>query len=236
MLITAVFGHSEKELEVSIFAPQVPFFGLQLSNSVIYSWVVIAAVTLLSLLFRFLAVPNFKQVPGTLQSMMEGAVEAARSYTRGKVHGVSDALCCYIVTVVVFLVGCASMELFGLRAPTADITVTFALALITFILINYYGVKVKGAGGRVKSFMKPSPIMFPIKLITEIAVPVSLACRLFGNMLGGLIVMDLLYVAMGNFAVGAPAILGLYFNVFHPLIQAYIFVTLTLTFISEAVE
>ena len=68
------------------------------------------------------------------------------------------------------------------------------------------------------------------------AVPVSLACRLFGNMLGGLIVMDLLYFAMGNYAVALPSVVGLYFNVFHPLIQAFIFVTLTLTFIGEAVE
>ena len=55
-------------------------------------------------------------------------------------------------------------------------------------------------------------------------------------MLGGMIVMDLLYMALGNAAIGFPSVLGLYFNVFHPLIQTYIFITLTLTFIGEAVE
>jgi F-type H+-transporting ATPase subunit a len=82
----------------------------------------------------------------------------------------------------------------------------------------------------------PTPIVFPIKIVTDLAIPVSLACRLFGNMLGGMIVMDLLYMALGNAAVGIPSILGLYFNVFHPLIQTFIFVTLSLTFINEAVE
>ena len=113
---------------------------------------------------------------------------------------------------------------------------TLAMALITFVLINYYGIRKKGVLGRIKSLGKPNPVIFPIKVLSDIAVPVSLACRLFGNMLGGMIVMDLLYMALGNAAIGFPSVLGLYFNVFHPLIQTYIFVTLTLTFIGEAVE
>ena len=134
------------------------------------------------------------------------------------------------------MVGCAAVELLGYRAPTADITMTFALALITFILINYYGIKKKGVVGRIKSLAKPTPVVYPMKIVSDLAVPVSLACRLFGNMLGGMIVMDLLYYALGSAAIGIPSVLGLYFNLFHPLIQTFIFVTLTLTFINEAVE
>ena len=142
----------------------------------------------------------------------------------------------YMFTVAVYMVGAAAVELFGVRAPTSDIIMTFALALITFILINYYGIRQKGVGGRIKSMAQPTPVILPINILSNIAVPISLACRLFGNMLGGMIVIDLLYFALGNFAVGAPAVLGLYFNVFHPLIQAFIFITLSLTFINEAIE
>lgn len=134
------------------------------------------------------------------------------------------------------MIGCASVELMGVRAPTADITMTFAMALVTFVLINYYGIRKKGVFGRIRSMAQPTPVVFPIKIVSDCAVPVSMACRLFGNMLGGMIVMDLLYSALGNAAVGIPSVVGLYFNVFHPLIQAYIFITLTLTFIHEAVE
>ena len=134
------------------------------------------------------------------------------------------------------MVGCAAVELMGVRAPTSDITMTFAMALITFILINYYGIKKKGVAGRIKTLAEPTPVVFPIEVVSQLAVPVSLACRLFGNMLGGMIVMDLLYMAMGNAAIGIPSVVGLYFNVFHPLIQTYIFMTLTLTFIREATE
>ena len=88
----------------------------------------------------------------------------------------------------------------------------------------------------MKTLASPTPIVFPFRIVSDIAVPVSLACRLFGNMLGGMIVMDLLYLALGNLAVGIPSIIGLYFNVFHPLIQTFIFVTLSLTFIGEATE
>ena len=79
-------------------------------------------------------------------------------------------------------------------------------------------------------------IMIPLKMVSDIAVPVSLACRLFGNMLGGMIVMELLKGALGGYGTGIPALAGLYFNLFHPLIQAYIFITLSLTFIEEATE
>lgn len=75
-----------------------------------------------------------------------------------------------------------------------------------------------------------------MKILSDIAVPVSLACRLFGNMIGGMIVMELLKSVLGGYAAGIPAVAGLYFNLFHPLIQTYIFVILSLTFINEAIE
>jgi F-type H+-transporting ATPase subunit a len=147
------------------------------------------------------------------------------------VGDLGDGLPSFLFAVVVFMVGCAAVELFGFRAPTADITMTFALALTTLFCINYYGFKKKGLGGRLKRYF-PNVMNF----VSDIAAPVSLACRLFGNMLGGMIVMDLLYSAMGNAAIGFPSLAGLYFNLFHPLIQTYIFITLSLTFIGEAVE
>ena len=82
----------------------------------------------------------------------------------------------------------------------------------------------------------PTPLMLPLKIISDIAVPISLACRLIGNMLGGMVVMELLNSALGCYHLGVASVAGLYFNLFHPLIQAYIFITLSLTFINEAVE
>jgi len=190
-----------------------------------------AVVRVLALAFRIFAVPRMKDEPHGLQNAVEVAVEYVRKYTESKVGDLGDGLPSFLFAIVVFMVGCAAVELFGFRAPTADITMTFALALTTLFCINYYGFKKKGLGGRLKRYF-PNVMNF----VSDIAAPVSLACRLFGNMLGGMIVMDLLYSAMGNAAIGFPSLAGLYFNLFHPLIQTYIFITLSLTFIGEAVE
>jgi F0F1-type ATP synthase membrane subunit a len=104
------------------------------------------------------------------------------------------------------------------------------------ILINVIGIYKRGLKGRAQAYIKPNAIIAPFKLISDLAVPISLACRLFGNMLGGMIVVELVYFALGAFSVGIPAVLGLYFNAFHPLIQFFIFINLSLTFIGEAVE
>lgn len=237
-LITLVFGASQKEFKVEIFAPLVTVGPLKISSSVVTGWVIIAILTLLALAFRFLALPKFREQPQSgFQNVMELAVEKLAEYTESCLsHPLGENLGAYMFTVGVYLVACAAAELFGQRAPSSDLMMTFALALITFFLINYYGIREKGLRGRVKSMSQPTPIILPIKILSDIATPVSLACRLFGNMLGGLIVMELLYFALGNMAFGIPAVLGLYFNVFHPLIQAFIFITLSLTFINEAVE
>ncbi|PWM45589.1 MAG: hypothetical protein DBX47_04100 [Clostridiales bacterium] len=236
-VLTMLFGKEEKgEFTLSLTAERVELFGYSVSMTVLVTWVIIAIVLVLAILFRIFAVPRFKDNPKGLQNIMEIAVENLEKYVHDKTEGLSSIFCSYIFSISVLMLACAATELFGIRAPTADITLTLALSVITFIMINYYGIKKKGVVGRVKGLSSPTPVIFPIRIICDIAIPVSMACRLFGNMLGGLIVMDLLYYALGNAAIGIPSVLGLYFNIFHPVIQGFIFVTLTLTFINEATE
>ena len=236
-VIALLFGKpTNNGISVEIVPPRVDVFGLSISTTVIYSWGIIAALVIIALILRLTVVPRFKDVPTGAQNVLELAIETAVKYTKSSAHGVGEFLASYIFTIALFLVGCAITEMFGFRTPASDITLTGALAIVTFVFINIYGIKVKGVGGRIKSLANPTPVILPIRLITDLAVPVSLACRLFGNMLGGLVVMDLLYTALGSYAVGVPSLAGLYFNVFHPLIQAFIFITLTLTFTNEATE
>lgn len=238
-LLALIFGKPESEgLQLALGAERVNLFGLNLSRTIIDSWIIIAVLTLLALLIRIFCIPKFTDKPKGLQNLLEAAVEALSNYSGTQVHTMKMSMSfgAYLFTLVLFMVGCAILELFGERAPTADLTMTFAMALITFFLLNYYGIKHKGIKGRLKSLGSPTKIILPIRMVCDLAIPVSLACRLFGNMLGGMIVMDLLYSALGSFAVGIPSVIGLYFNVFHPLIQAFIFVTLTLSYIEEATE
>ena len=235
--------HSGMHIEFSMFGDRssVEILGLKLGETTIYTMAIVLIVTILCLLFRFLVFPKFKDKPEGFQNVMELCVETVEKFcvdATGKKAGKS--LAPYMFALAIYLVLSASLELFGLRAPTSDLVVTFSMGLITFVLLNYFGFKKLGIGGRIKAMGGPMvamrPIMIPLKIISDVAIPISLACRLFGNMLGGMIVMELLKGVLGGYASGIPGIAGLYFNLFHPLIQAYIFITLSLTFIDEAME
>ena len=235
--------HSGMHIEFSMFGDRssVEILGLKLGETTIYTMIIVLIVTILCLIFRLFIFPKFKDKPEGFQNVMELCVETVEKFcidATGKKAGKS--LAPYMFALAIYLVFSASFELFGLRAPTSDLVVTFSMGLITFVLLNYFGFKKLGIGGRLKAMGGPMvamrPIMIPMKIVSDIAIPISLACRLFGNMLGGMIVMELLKGALGGYAAGIPGIAGLYFNLFHPLIQAYIFITLSLTFIDEAME
>ena len=224
-------------IEFEMFSDRISLFGFSVARTTVLSYIITLIVLVLSLIYRIFVYPRFKEQPGTFQILMESAVEELQKFVNGATHGgLGDVLPSYVMALAVFMIGSAATELLGQRAPTSDLLVTFSMALITFFLINWYGIKVKGFGGRIKSFANPTPVDAPFKLISDVATPVSLACRLFGNMLGGMIVLELLKSSLGAYAVGIPAVAGLYFNLFHPLIQTYIFIILSLTFINEAVE
>ncbi len=237
-VISAVSGRkSELKVEFSLFSNRVTLFGFSFAQTTVIMWGIIAAVLVFSVIFRLFVFPRFREdAPKGFQNVLEIFVEAMENFAKSNLKDYSGQLAPYMFSLAVFMIFAAAAELFGLRAPTSDITVTFAMGIITFLLVNICGIKKKGLGGRLSSMAKPTPIIFPIKILSDISEPISLACRLFGNMLGGMIVMDLLKSVLGGYATGIPAVAGLYFNLFHPLIQAYIFIILSMTFINEATE
>ncbi len=224
-------------VEFEMFSERVSIFGFSFAKTSVLMWILTGIALVICLIFRFVIFPRFDpDKPHGIQNIVELAVEATENFTKNIVGEYSTALAPYMFSLALFMILSAISELFGCRPPTSDLTVTLAMGLITFALINYYGIKKKGIFGRIKGLAKPTPVIFPMKILSDIAVPVSLACRLFGNMIGGMIVMELLKSVLGGYAVGLPAVAGLYFNVFHPLIQTYIFIILSLTFINEAIE
>lgn len=237
-IIISTFAGGPGGLNVNfeMFSPRMTFFGVSVAESTIITWIIISIILVLSLIFKFILFPRFSEKPKGFQNIIELAVESMNSFTKNTAGNLSDELPAYMFSIAVLLVSSAAVELFGKRPPTADLIMTFSLGLATFFLINFFSIKKKGIGGRLKGLASPSPIIFPMKILSDISVPVSLACRLFGNMLGGMIVMNLLKSSLGGYAVGFTALAGLYFNLFHPLIQAYIFIILSLAFINEAAE
>ena len=242
-LITGLSGkHGRLHIDFRMFSERVPLFGITVAKTTVVGFALLLALVLLMLLFRLLAAPRFSaEKPGRLQNVFEFCVEALDSFV-GKATNANmiPTLAPYMLSVAFYMFASALSELFGLRAPTSDLTFTFSLGLCTLALINICGIRENGVLGRLRNMGGPvawmRPVMVPLKAVSDLAVPISLACRLFGNMLGGMLVMELFKGVLGGYAVGLPAVAGIYFNLIHPLLQIYIFVTLSLTYISEALE
>ena len=215
----------------------IPFLGdfqipITLLNALIASTILI----ILALIVRFFLLPRFTDEPKGIQNFIEIMVDGIQNYTESKVGSwASRTLAPYIFTLAAFVVCSGLLEFAGLRPNMSDINSTLTLSLITFILIQVYGIRKKGLWGRIKLLGKPKAFLAPIMLVTNLAIPVSLACRMFGNILGGFIVMELLYSVLAlRFVI--PGFLSIYFSIFHTLMQTFIFITLSLTFIDEVLE
>jgi F-type H+-transporting ATPase subunit a len=120
-----------------------------------------------------------------------------------------------------------------IRPPTRDINVTAALAVISILLVLVCGFAARGFGGWFKHLFHPVPMMLPFNIMEYGTRLISLALRLFGNVLGAYVLMHLIE---GLFPLVLPMVFSLYFDFFDGLIQAGIFVFLTSLYIAEAVK
>ncbi len=178
---------------------------------------------------------NPDDVPGPFLNVIELLVELVDSLTKANMGKRGVRFSNYIGTLFAVILVCNISGLFGLRPPTADYGVTLPLALITFVLIHYNGFKYEKAGHVTKLFQ---PVLLtPINIIGEIATPLSMSLRLFGNILSGTVMMGLLYGLIPKliqaFLWPVFGVLHVYFDVFSGAIQAYVFCMLTMVFIAQ---
>lgn len=174
------------------------------------------------------------EVPGAFQNVVELIVEMLDKMVSGSMGAHAGKFVNYISSIFLFILVSNLSGLLGLRAPTADYGVTLPLGLMTFAIIQYNNVKYNKVGAFTGLF-KPVPILFPINLIGEIAVPFSLSLRLFGNVLSGTVMMSLIYSLLSRVAIGWPGILHIYFDVFSGAIQTYVFCMLTMVYVSDKI-
>ncbi len=184
------------------------------------------------------AMKHATEVPGTFQNIVELIVEMLDNMANGVMGKYGVRFRNYIGTIFIFILVSNISGLFGLRAPTADYGTTLALGLITFVIIHFVQFRhnsLKTIWVDMCSPLPPwLPIWFPINLISEIAVPISLSLRLFANVLSGTIMMALIYGLLGWIATIWPAALHVYFDLFSGAIQTYVFCMLTMTYITNA--
>lgn len=216
--------------------------GFYITETVI--WALIVSVIIAAVAIWMAS--RLEKVPRGKQAVAELLVEFVYNLVGG-VMGKENAkrFAPYMGTILIFILLSNMLGLFGMRPVTTDVNCTFALALATFVLVQYSGIKSMGLGGKLRHMAQPNIIMFPIKVLEEVALPISLGFRLFGNILGGMIIMSLLYGALGSithslteipiFDFVIPLPINAFFDIFEPVLQAYIFTMLSMVFIAQEI-
>lgn len=209
----------------------IPIFGgIDIYESLLISWLVMAILIVLSLwLTSHLSVDH----PSKKQLFAESAVTWLDNFVKGMLGDGAAEYSTYLETILLYIGLSNIIGLLGMKPPTKDLSVTIALALMSIVLIEAAGIRKKGVGGWLKAFTKPIAIITPINILEVFIRPLSLCMRLFGNVLGSYVIMEIIEYIV---PVGLPLVFSAYFDIFDGFIQAYVFVFLTSLFIAEAVE
>lgn len=215
-------------------------FGMEIivPDTIVNMWI----VTILLIVLAFIVNNKIKKakvdgVPSNFLNVIEILVESVENLVKTNMGEQNIGFAPYILTLAVFLAVANLFGLLGFSPPTSDFSVTFALALITFVLTQYWSFRnAGGLGGYLKGFTEPMAFLTPLNVIGELANPISLSFRLFGNIMSGGIIMGLLYQALGIIAPVIAAPLHAYFDVFSGLLQTFIFIMLSMIFIGGMAE
>ena len=176
------------------------------------------------------------EVPDTFQNIIEIIVEKLDQMVGQSMGAFAGRFQNYIGTIFLFLLLCNISGIFGLRSPTADYGITLLLGLVTFALIHINGVR-RHKRNHVASWFQPIPLLFPINVIGDLAVPLSLSLRLFGNVMSGTVMIGLWYGMLPWFMkLGIPAFLHAYFDLFSGAIQTYVSCMLSMVYIRDKME
>ena len=204
--------------------------GFAIKESVVVTWIIMAVLVLLAIiLVRNLKVEN----PGKKQLALESFVKFFYDFFDNTLEGKGKEYYYYLMTVIIYIGFANIIGIFGFKPPTKDLSATAALSIMSIFLIQISGFRARKLKGWAHSFLEPMPILLPINIMELGIKPLSLCMRLFGNVLGSFIIMELVKAVV---PAVLPITLSLYFDIFDGFIQAYVFVFLTALFMGEAME
>lgn len=228
------------------FTLDTPIQKLPITESQVNSWLVIISILFLCLYFTHgLSIKaNLKR-----QLVAEWVVEKTEQLVNSNMGDYFKGYAPFIAAIMAISAFSSLMALLGLYAPTSDINIVAGWSILTFILITYYKLK-GGVGNYLKGFTEPIFVMTPLNILGEVATPVSMAFRHYGNVLSGSVIAVLVAAALQALSnmllgwlpgvlgeipflqIGIPAVLSVYFDIFSGCMQAYIFAMLTMLNIS----
>ncbi|MDT8903753.1 F0F1 ATP synthase subunit A [Anaeroselena agilis] len=209
------------------------FFGFAFNMDTLYmTWMVMAIVIVLAIL----AVRRLETVPRGMQNAFEMAIEAIGGQVDATIGPNSRKVAPLLITLFVFLLTSNWLGLVpGFTSPTNDLNTTLGLALMIIGFVHVLGVGHHGLS-HFKHFIQPHPLFLPINIIEEIARPITLSFRLFGNIMAGEILIILIAALPLYYGEPLVGVLWLGFSVIVGLIQAFIFTMLSTSYLSNSLK
>jgi len=234
----------------------IPILGpIVITETMVVSWLVVLIITGVCIwLTRDLKVENISKK----QAAAEYLVNMANNFVVGNMGEKFRYLVPFVAALFASSLVSNLIGLLGLRSPTADLNTEVAWALVVFALITAQKIKAGGFLGYLKGYTQPIAILTPFNVLSELATPIGMSFRHFGNILSGVVINALIYAALtlassalfgilpgvlGEvlsqipvLAVGVPAITSVYFDWVSGVLQAFIFCMLTVMYIANADE
>ena len=213
---------------------RIAVFGLRVNPGLISAWVMTGVLLIAAALLRIFAIPRFREVPGRLQTVVEVLVEFFSGMARGSSPHRPGFVGAYIFSAGVYIFFSTLFELFDIQvltdagrsialpAPIADINGALAMGIGSYLVILVAGFVTNGVRGG-------------LGVLKDFSLPISMSFRLFGALLSGLLVTELVYYySVTSFVL--PVAVGVLFTLLHAVIQTYVLATLVSFFYGEAVE
>ncbi len=231
----------------------IPLFGgIKVTESIVNMWIIMAVLVIASIwLTHGIKVRN----PSKKQLALEKLVTMLYGLVKDNMGEEYMSFAPYIGTLFALSIVGSLSSLTTMRPYTADLSVILSWSVVTFLLIQANNIKNHGVFGWLKSFAQPVAFITPLNIISEIANPVSMTFRHFGNIAAGLVITSLVYGGLASLSTaalswvpsevlasvpilqaGIPAVLSVYFDLFTSFLQAYIICMLTMVFIKSSGE
>lgn len=206
-------------------------FPINITSDIVVQWVVILVLGITA----YLLTRNLKRVPDKKQVVLETIYNYVENLVKSNMGESFMVYLPYVGTLVVYLLSLNLLGLIGVEPPTKSLSVTLGLGITSFLVINGTAIKRNGIGGYAKGLISPYALMLPLNILERVTLPISLALRLFGNMLAATLLISLLYKGLSSLSffaqIGLPIVAHAYFDLFDGTIQMLVFTMLTINYI-----
>ena len=221
---------------IPILSPEIFGYKIDITAGIIIEW----AVILILGIAAYALTRNLKLKPTKTQAALEKIYQSLRDFIIGNMGEEYESFVPYIGTLMIYMLILNWMGAIGLKPPTSDVSITASFAIITFLVINVNAIRKNGLLGYGKGLIHPFALMLPLNILERVMLPLTLALRLFGNMFAAVILVDLVYTALGSIAIiaqlGIPILVHGYFDLFDGVLQMVVFSMLTMINIKVVAE